>query len=256
MHKVFKVLAASAVAALLAGGASAEDLTIRWGTEAGYKPFMYKTEAGELAGFDYDIGNAICEVLKAKCTWTEQDWDGLIPALQSGKYDAILASMSITEERKRAVDFTGKYYKIPYRFVAPAKAGLTPETLDGKTVGVQSGTVTQVFLEKTMPGVTVKTYPTQDEVWLDLAAGRIDAGMANMVVVQDSFLATPQGKDFAFFGPEYTEDKYFGEGTGIALRKKDSKLRDTITGAIKTIRENGTYAKINAKYFPFDVYGK
>lgn len=256
MHKTLRLLAAATIATLLTGAAKAEDLTIRWGTEAGYKPFMYKTETGALTGFDYDIGNAICEVLKAKCSWVEQDWDGLIPALQAGKYDAILASMSITEERKRAVDFTAKYYQIPYRFVARADASLTPETLNGKSVGVQNGTVSQVFLERAMPDVTVKTYPTQDEVWLDLAAGRVDAGLANMVVVQGSFLSTPEGKGFAFFGPEYAEEKYFGEGTGIAVRKKDGKLRDTISGAIATLRKDGTYAKINAKYFPFDVYGK
>ncbi|WDZ81937.1 transporter substrate-binding domain-containing protein (plasmid) [Ensifer adhaerens] len=256
MYRILKLLAATVIVTGCAGEALAEDLTIRWGTEAGYKPFMYKTEDGELAGFDYDMGNAICEELKAKCSWVEQDWDGLIPALQAGKYDAILASMSITEERKRVVDFTAKYYKIPYRFVGHTDGELTPDQLAGKTVGVQSGTVTQVYLERVMPDVIVKTYPTQDQVWLDLAAGRIDAGFANVIVAEDSFLSKEEGKDFDFFGPDYTVSKYFGDGTGIALRKTDTELRDAISDAIAKLRQDGTYAKINARYFPFDVYGK
>lgn len=112
-------LNAAAALTMLAGsvGIAAAETTIRWGTEAGYKPFMFKTAEGELTGFDYEIGNAICAELKATCTWVEQDWDGIIPALKAGKYDAILASMSITAERQKAVDFTGKYYHVPYAFV-------------------------------------------------------------------------------------------------------------------------------------------
>ncbi len=247
---------ATALAATMVTAALADDMNIRWGTEAGYKPFMFKSESGDLKGFDYDIGNAICEVLNAKCTWTEQAWDGIIPALKAGKYDAILASMSITEERKRAVDFTGKYYHVPYRFVGKKDAGLSTENMKGKTVGVQTGTTSQVFLEGAMPGVTVKAYPTQDEVWLDLAAGRLDAGLANSIVIQDGFLSTDAGANYAMFGPDYTDPKYFGEGTGIAVRKTDNELRDAITGAIAKLRENGTYKKINDKYFSFDIYGK
>ncbi len=128
-------------------------------------------------------------------------------------------------------------------------------SLDGKTVGVQRGTVTQVYLEAERPNVNIKTYPTQDEVWLDLTAGRIDAGMANKIVINDGFLSTDKGADFALFGMEYTDPKYFGDGTGIAVRKGDDKLQKMISDAIIQLRENGTYEAINSKYFPFDIYG-
>jgi arginine/ornithine transport system substrate-binding protein len=256
MKLSLKIAATSIATALITSAAVADTMKIRWGTEAGYKPFMYKTSDGKLTGFDFDIGNAICEELKAECTWTEQAWDGIIPALNARKYDAILASMSITEKRKQAVDFTGKYYKVGYRFVAKSGEALSVDSLNGKTVGVQVGTVTEDYLKGEMPGVTVKTYPTQDEVWLDLVAGRIDAGFANKIVLQDGFLSTDNGKGYDMFGPDYTEEKYFGVGTGIAVRKNSAELRDAITSAIKALRENGKYAEINGKYFPFDIYGE
>ncbi len=245
-----------ALAAMSASGASADVTEIRWGTEAGYKPFMFKTKDGELTGFDYDIGNAICDTLKVECTWTEQAWDGLIPGLNARKYDAILASMSITGERKRVVDFTGKYYQIGYRFVGKKDGDLSIESLSGKTVGVQVGTVTENYLRAERSDIEVKTYPTQDEVWLDLTAGRIDAGFANKIVVKDGFLSTDKGEGFDMFGPDFTETRYFGEGTGIAVRKQDgAELKEAITKAIAELRANGTYEKINAKYFEFDIYG-
>lgn len=248
-----QLLTAAAALTILAGSATfaIAETTIRWGTEAGYKPFMFKTSDGELTGFDYEIGNAICAQLKATCSWVEQDWDGIIPALNAGKYDAILASMSITAERQKVVDFTGKYYHVPYTFVGATAAGLMDDaTLDGKTVGVQRGTVTQVYLEAERPNIYIKTYPTQDEVWLDLTAGRIDAGMANKIVINDGFLSEEKGVDFSLFGQEYADPKYFGDGTGIAVRKSDDMLKKMISDAIIQLRENGTYQAINTKYFP------
>ena len=240
-----------------AGLSKAEELTIRWGTEAGYKPFMYKKTDGGLIGFDYDIGNAICAELKAKCEWIEQDWDGIIPALQARKYDAILASMNITEERKRVVDFTGKYYNVPYRFVGRSDAGLDDGAgLAGKIVGVQRGTTSGNFLRGERPDVTVQEYPTQEEVSLDLASGRIDAALANMIVINDGFLNSEAGKGFEMFGAQYSQVKYFGEGAGIAVSKENAELRDKISMAIHSLREKGEYKRINDKYFPFDIYGQ
>jgi len=238
------------------GAASAEIKEIRWGTEAGYKPFMFKKSDGSLTGFDYDIGNAICEVLNAKCTWTEQAWDGIIPALNARKYDAILASMTITDERKRVIDFTGKYYNVGSQFIGRKDANHTIEGLKGKTVGVQTGTVQENFIKGEHPDVTIKAYPSQDEVWLDLAAGRIDVGFTNKIVAVDSFVNTEKGKDFELFGPEFQQLKYFGEGQGIGVRKSDSELKEAITKAIAELRSNGKYKEINAKYFEFDIYGE
>ena len=237
--------------------AIAEDLTIRWGTEAGYKPFMYKTSAGELEGFDYDIGNAICAELKATCTWTEQDWDGIIPALQAGKYDAILASMNITEERQRVVSFSERYYRIPNRFVVREDAAFDETSdLSGVVIGVQRATIQADYLRAKWPNATVREYPTWDEVWLDLSAGRVDTVLANMIVIQDGFLNTDKGAGYAMTETNHTDTEYFGEGTGIAVRKDETELAGKISQAISALRENGTYAEINNKYFPFDVYGE
>ncbi|QIE45993.1 transporter substrate-binding domain-containing protein [Pseudohalocynthiibacter aestuariivivens] len=254
--KIRALLAATATA-FVTTAVQADDMVIRWGTEAGYKPFIYKTADGELTGFDYEIGNAICEVLEAECSWTEQDFDGLIPGLLAGKYDAILASLSITEQRKRVVDFTGKYYHVGFVFVGPENAGIESEAdLAGKSVGVQRGTVTERYVSSEIPEAEVRAYPTQDEVWLDLAAGRIDAGLAHKLVVEDGFLNTERGKGFQVFGKEHFEQEYFGEGAGIAVRKADVEMRDAISGAIATLRENGTYQEINEKYFAYDIYGE
>ena len=259
-----KTIVKTALVALAMGAASlttavAQDVKV--GVDSGpYPPFSSPDASGKWVGWEVEIMDALCAEAKLNCTLTPIAFDGLIPALNGKKIDAIMSSMSITDERKKMIDFSDKYYNTPSAIIGPKgeKFEPTAEGLKGKIVGVQASTIHQRYVQKYFGSAIseLKEYQSQDEANSDLAAGRIDAGMANMVVVQDSFLATPQGKGFAFFGPEYTEDKYFGEGTGIALRKKDSKLRDTITGAIKTIRENGTYAKINAKYFPFDVYGK
>ena len=235
---------------------TAQDLEIRWGTEAGYKPYAFKTADGQLTGFDIEIGDAICAELKATCTWTEQDFDGLIPALQANKFDAILASLSITEKRKRVIDFTEKYYHVATMFIGKLDANLDDgEGLSGKTVGVQRATTIEDYLRGARPDINVKTYPTQDEVWLDLAAGRIDAGMVNKIVAMDGFIKTDRGVGFAIFGKEYFDPEYFGEGAGIAVRKSDTELRDAISGAIAALRANGKYKEINDKYFEFDIYG-
>lgn len=239
----------------LATAAVGQDMTIRFGTEAGYKPFMYKDADGGLVGFDYEIGEAICAELNATCEWIEQDWDGIIPGLLAKKYDAILASMSDTEERRRVVDFTEKYYQVPVRFVGREDAGFTDvDSLAGKTVGVQRGTTPGKFLRDNHPDVIVKDYPTIDEIWLDLASGRIDASMGTTLLILDGFINTDKGEGFVMFGPDYTDPAYFGV-TSIAVRQEDTDLRDDISGAIAAIRASGRYKEINDMFFPVDIYG-
>jgi arginine/ornithine transport system substrate-binding protein len=247
------------VAALIAGNATAKDWkTIRIGTEGAYPPFNFIDKAGKVQGFDIDIANALCKTMGSQCTFVVQDWDGLIPGLLAKKYDCIIASMSITEERKQKVDFTVKYYMTPAKFVAKKGAGIeiSKEGLKGKTVGVQRATVAENFLRDNFGDtVKIKSYATQDEVNMDLTSGRIDMVIADSVVLLGGLLETEAGKDFEFVGPGFADKKWFGEGIGIAVRKENSSLRDMFNKAIKEIRANGTYQKINAKYFDFDVYG-
>ncbi|HSX69432.1 MAG TPA: ABC transporter substrate-binding protein [Pseudomonas sp.] len=248
-------LALTAFSALV----QAEDKPLRIGIEAAYPPFAYKTPDGNITGFDYDIGNALCEEMKVKCQWIEQEFDGLIPALKVRKFDAVLSSMSITEERKRSVDFTGKYYATPARLAMKAGTEYSDVAgLKGKKIGVQRSSVydryaTDVFAPA---GAEIVRYGSQNEVFLDLASGRLDGTLADVVNIDDGFLKTDAGKGFALVGPDFTDEKYFGEGQGIAVRKGDKALADKISAAILAIRANGKYQEVQDKYFQFNVYGE
>jgi arginine/ornithine transport system substrate-binding protein len=216
------------------------------------------TADGKLVGFDIDIANALCEEMKVECELITQDWDGIIPALQARKYDAIIASMSITPERKEKVDFTNKYYNTPAKFVRKKGSGIeiTKESMKGKAVGVQRATIHDNFVTEVYgDAVEVKRYGTQDEAYLDMVAGRVDLLLADSVAMLGGFLETDQGKDFEFVGPDFSDPKYFGEGAGIAVRKGEDDLLKMLNQAIDTIRANGKYKAIQDKYFDFDVYG-
>jgi arginine/ornithine transport system substrate-binding protein len=258
MRKWFIVVLA-VVAVLIVGNAAAKDWSkVRIGTEGAYPPFNYIDKNGQLQGFDIDIAKALCKAMGVECEFVVQDWDGIIPGLRAKKYDCIIASMSITEERKKVVDFTNKYYLTPARFVAKKGAGIeiSKNGLKGKTVGVQRATVSENFLrDKFGKMVTVKAYATQDEANMDLMSGRADLVFADSVVLQGGLLDTKEGKNFEFVGPGYTDKKWFGDGIGIAIRKGEGDLRKMFNKAIKKIRKDGTYQKINAKFFDFDVYG-
>ncbi len=237
---------------------SAQDVKkLKIGVEGAYPPFSQIGTDGKLKGFDIDIANALCEQMKAQCTMVQQEFDGLIPSLQAKKIDAVIASMSITDERKKVVEFSDKYYHTPARLVGKKNAGLTASVagMKGKRIGVQRTTTHDRFVTDTFTESEIVRYAKQDDVFLDLAAGRLDAAVSDQPAAAIGFLALPAGKDFAFFGPVYIEPKYFGAGAGIGLRKTDTALRNEFNAAIKAIRANGVYKKINDKYFDFDIYG-
>ncbi len=256
MKRFTTALAAGLLAFGLGAAAQAQE-ALRIGVEGAYPPFSWKESDGTLKGFDIDIALALCEKMGRKCELVEQDWDGIIPALLAKKYDAIVASMSVTEERMKRVDFTEKYYNTPAKFVAKENAGFeaTAAGLKGKVIGVQRGTVHQCYMEKIYPDAELKLYGTQEEVFLDLAAGRIDAQISDSIQALEGFLGKPEGKGYAFLGGDQFDLECHGIGAGIALRKGSDDLRKAFNDAIKAIRDDGTYAKINAKYFDFDIYG-
>ena len=250
-----KRLVAAAAFAALATSAVAADLNIC--VEGAYPPFSEMNADGDVVGFDIDIANALCNQMGKSCEMVVSDWDGIIPALLERKCDAIIASMSITEERKQRIDFSGKYYNSPGRFVAKEGAGLTDDAagLAGKVVGLQRGTIFHDYMDGELPDVELKLYGTQDEVYLDLTAGRVDAIFADATAMSDGFLKTDAGKGYAFFGRSYSEVKYFGEGAGIGVRQGEEELRDAFSAAIQAIRDSGEYKKINDAYFEVDLYG-
>jgi lysine-arginine-ornithine-binding protein len=243
---------------LVAGTASADMKKVRVGTEGAYPPFNYIDPDGKLQGFDVEIAKALCAAAKYDCEFVVQDWDGMIPGLLAKKFDAIIASMSITEERKQKVDFTNKYYNTPAKFIAKAgaKYEITKAGLKGKSVGVQRATIHENFLRDNFgDAITIKSYATQDEANADLAAGRVDLVLADSVALDEGFLKTDAGKGFAFIGPDFNDPKWFGSGAGIAVRKGEPDLLNGLNAALKQILADGTYKKINDKYFAFDVYG-
>ncbi|MFN3546368.1 MAG: ABC transporter substrate-binding protein [Mesorhizobium sp.] len=252
-------LALSAAAlALTIGAAEAQDkMKLRIGTEGAYPPFNNLTSDGKLEGFDIDIARALCEEMNADCEFVTQDWDGIIPALQAGKFDAIIASMSITPERLEKVDFSKKYYNTPPAIAAPKDTditGVTKEALAGKTVGVQGSTTHFNFSEATYTDSEVRAYPTAQEYQLDLANGRLDAVNDDIVVLSE-WLASPEGECCKLVGPITPVEEIHGPGAGIAVRKGETELAEKFNAAIEAIRANGKYQAINEKYFDFDVYG-
>jgi arginine/ornithine transport system substrate-binding protein len=247
-----------AVFAFTFGTAQAKDWKqIRIGVEGAYPPFSKTEKDGTVTGFDIDIANALCAELNAKCTLVKQDWDGIIPALLGRKFDAIIATMDITEERLKKVAFTNKYQHIPARFVA--KKGASYESSDafmkGKSIGVQRATTMDLYISDNFPSAKIKRYGSADEAYLDLKAGRLDYVMADSAAIADGLLAKQGGDKFAFVGPKLNDPKWFGYGAGIAIRKQDKDLAMQLNKAIAAIRANGTYKKIQDKYFTFDVYG-
>ena len=252
----FAVSAAALV--LSVGAASAQDkMQLKIGTEGAYPPFNNLTSDGKLEGFDIDIARALCEEMNAECEFVTQDWDGIIPALQAGKFDAIIASMSITPERMEKVDFTNKYYNTPPAIAAPKDtdiAGVTKDDLAGKTVGVQGSTTHFNYSEQTYTDSEIRAYPTAQEYQLDLANGRLDAVNDDVSVLQE-WLDSPEGECCKLVGTVTPVAEIHGPGAGIAVRKGETELVEKFNAAIDAIRASGKYKEINDKYFDFDVYG-
>lgn len=250
-----KLLASVIALGALTVAAQAE--TLRLGTEGAYPPFNFVTPEGKVAGFDIDIGLELCKRIGADCEVVAQDWDGIIPGLLAKKYDFIIASMFITEERKQQVDFTAPYYKAAMTHVVPKESDITEftnESLKDKVVGAQAGTTQADYAVQMYPDADVRLYPTQDEASLDMASGRLDVMVGDMLPLLDFVEKSEDGKCCKLAGEPITDPAFVGEGVGIALRKEDSDLRDRLNKALEEIRADGTYQAINDKYFSIDIY--
>ena len=257
-----RLIAAVSIALLAAsaGTAAAKDwTTLRFGTDASYAPFESKAPDGKLVGFDIDLGNEICARLKAKCVWAENDFDGMIPALKAKKFDGVLSSMSMTPARAEQIAFSDKLFNTPTRLVAKKGSTVLPtaDALKGKSVGVEQGTIQETYAKAywAPKGVQVVPYQNQDGVYADLVSGRLDATLQDAVQADIGFLKTPRGAGFQFAGGDIDDPKTLGNGAGIGLRKEDADLKAKINQAIADMLKDGTYKKIEKKYFTFDVYG-
>lgn len=250
MQNYKKLLLAAAATLVFSANALAVD-KYKVGIEGAYPPFNNKNASGEVVGFDPDIAMALCAKMKAECEIVTSDWDGIIPALNAKKYDFIVSSLSITDERKQAVDFTDPYYSNKQQFIAPKKDvdfKTDIASLKTKKLGTQRSTQAATWLEDNVGG-NISLYDTQENAYLDLTSGRVDALLADKYANYD-WLKSDAGKDYEFKGEPVNED----DKVGIALRKGDNELRAKLNLALKEIVEDGTYKKINDKYFPFSIY--
>lgn len=255
--KLISLLLAGAAFTATAVTAQAE---VRFGImNEAYPPFFAKDASGTWKGWEIDLMNAVCAEMKETCSVVDVSWDGLIPALQTKKFDVIWSSMSITEERLKTIDFTDKYYNTPSKLIGPKDAtpGATPEAVDGKTIGIQVSTVQSAYYAKYFADkAEEQTYATLDEAFQDLAAGRIDYVFGDSIPLAD-FLNTDFGKDCcADMGNVADDPSVLGVGIGGGLRKEDTELKAKLNAAIAAVRASGKYDEITKAYFTFDVYGQ
>ncbi|AZO60087.1 MAG: transporter substrate-binding domain-containing protein [Mesorhizobium sp.] len=258
MKTVLKTFAAALLFGVAAMGvAKADQVKIGVAAEP-YPPFTSPDATGKWVGWEIDFIDAVCAEEKLDCVITPVAWDGIIPALTTKKIDLIVSSMSITDERKKTIDFSDKYYNTPTAIIGPKdqKFGATPDDLKGKVIGVQVSTVHAVYAKKHFTGAQeIKEYQTQDEANNDLAAGRLDAVQADSIALGE-FLKTDQGKACCDLkGMVAPDDEVLGPGVGAGVRKEDTALKEKINAGIKAIRANGKYDEISKKYFDFDIYG-
>ncbi|MFM0286610.1 ABC transporter substrate-binding protein [Paraburkholderia megapolitana] len=241
--------------------ANANDMTrLRFGVDPTYAPFESKAPSGQLIGFEIDLGNEICRRLNVKCVWVETAFDGIIPALQGRKFEAILSAMSVTPQREAQVAFTTPLFNTPSRLIGLRGRDIKPtvESLRGKRIGVAQGSTQEAYAKAywAPAGIDIVSYANQEQVYADLRPGRIDATLTDMIAGSQGFLKTPQGAEYAFLGAPVNDEKTLGKGGAIGLRKEDVALREKIDGVIEAMRKDGTYRKIEQRYFDFDISGQ
>lgn len=274
--------AAAGLVALLAVSAALPAAAKEWtvvkiATEGAFPPYNFTKPDGTLAGFEIDLANELCRRMKVKCDIVAQNWDGIMPGLTGGKYDAIMAGMSITAKRREVIDFTRPYISSPSQLAtlkgggleglpgsgarfnlgsdeAGAKAAIEAmkARLKGKILGVQVSTIQADFAAAYLKGVVeVRTYKTSDEILLDLTAGRVDAALASAAVVQAA-MDKPDGRDIVFTGPGFSGGT-IGIGSGVGIRKTDPELVALFDGAINAVVADGTLARLSVQWFKLDL---
>jgi octopine/nopaline transport system substrate-binding protein len=277
---LWAIVAATVFSAPRADAQTKDWKTIRIGTEGAYAPWNYSEAGGKLAGFEIDLANELCKRMKAECTIVAQDWDGIIPALQASKYDAIMAAMNITDKRLETINFSDVYAAAPASFAVlkssplakmPGSGEVYPlatkgaeaqkaidamkPMLKGKVVGAQVSTTNLAFVEKYYKDqVDLRSYKTTEQHDLDLAAGRIDAAFAAVTYWND-VISKPEGKDIMIVGPGFSGE-VLGRGVAAGLRKEDKELKTKFDDAIKAALADGTIKALSIKWFKVDISPK
>ena len=234
-----KLLLAATALALTAGLGMGQ--TVRMGTEGAYPPYNFINEAGEVAGFERELGDELCKRAELDCTWVKNDWDSIIPNLVSSNYDTIMAAMSINEERKAVIAFTQDYLPpAPSSYVA-LQDGVD---LEGGVVAVQTGTVQASHVAET--GATMLEFPNIDQVLAAIRNGEADAGFGDHEVMRPF---VEDSNDLVFVGEQVNLD----EGIGVGLRQSDTELREKLDAAITAMKEDGSLNALIKKHFGDDA---
>ncbi len=249
-----------AIAATCLGLTSASAETLKVGTECTYAPFNYRTADGTLTGYDVDVATEIGKRIGAEIEYVCQEWKGMIPALLAGKFDLIVASMSITDARLEQIDFSAPYRVSIGQFVGKPDLALfdgdalNPAGFEGVKIGLERATTYEAWIKANVPDADVAYYDSNEAMYLDLAAGRVDAIMTNPMKAYLSFLSQDGNQDFAVLGPQIAEEEYFGIGVGVGLRKGNDALKASINDALKGMTEDGSLGEFGMKYFPFTIH--
>jgi polar amino acid transport system substrate-binding protein len=229
--------------------------TVRIASEGARPPYNY-LEDNKLAGFEIDLARDLCDRMKVSCSFTAQDWDGLIPGLLANHYDAIMAAMEITDDARQKITFTKPYIRMPSAFLTlneHATLDTSPEGLVGRTIGVESGGADQAYAEEVYKESEIHTYANLEEAILDLAEGRIDTVLAEKDEIVDYMKKHKEAQCCVIIADVPHDPAYFGEGIGIGLRKEDETLKAMFEKALESCMADGTFAKIRAKYFDFNI---
>lgn len=253
---VFKLSLAAIISLTALAHANERADALRIASEGARPPYNY-FEGSELTGFEIELGRELCARMKRVCVFQAQDWDRMIPGLIANQYDAVMAALEITDERREKIAFSKPYVRMPSAFLAAARDETTdtsPEGLKGKTIGVEEGGPHQGFLDEVYKTSTVRAYASLEEAILDLGEGRIDIVFGARDAIGDFMTTRKEASCCRIVADAPRDAAHFGEGIGIGLRKTDAALKDAFDKAIDAVVGDGTFARIRAKYFDFEIY--
>ena len=265
MKRINTYLAAALAAFTFGASAPASADTLRVGMECTYAPFNYRTESGELAGYDVDVAKGVAEIIGAELDFVCQQWDGMIPALLANKFDLIVASMSITDSRLEKIDFSSPYRDSVGRLVGKSGADLNlfdpsgnpiPENFAGLRIGLERASTYESWFNARLPDADIVLYDGSEPLYLDLVNGRVDAIMTNPMKAHLRFLTQEEGSGFEFVSPAISEVEFFGIGVGIGLRQGQPELKARLDDAIKQLINDGKLTEYALKYFPFPIHNE
>ncbi len=226
-------------------------------TSSGYPPFNYFDEEGNLTGFNVDLAKAICDVLAVECVVRSEEWDDLLPALASGKADGLMASMRITKSSVREADFTDIYYSTPARFVARVKTkpiNIAPERIKGIRIGVVTKTAHEAYLRDFFKDATIVPFGSSKAARAALMSGTIDLLFGDGVSLVFWLNGSLSNNCCEFRGGNYLESRYFGDGVGIAVQKRNRRMREILNYGLHQVRSDGRYEELFRRYFPLSFY--